>query len=59
MGGLSIAMTLNFAAMYKTLALTPLIYSTLLISIILNEVFAPAKMRAWLIDAADIPTKRD
>jgi len=59
MGGLSIAMTLNFAAMYKTLALTPLIYSTLLISIILSEVFAPAKMRAWLIDAADIPTKRD
>ncbi len=57
-GGLSVAIALNFDAVYGHTIFGPAVYTTLLLGIIISDILSYARTRSWLIDATDVRLRK-
>ncbi|MEM4251833.1 MAG: hypothetical protein QW828_08375, partial [Candidatus Bathyarchaeia archaeon] len=57
-GGLSVAIALNFDAVYGQTIFGPAVYTTLLLGIIISDILSYARTRSWLIDATDVRLRK-
>lgn len=57
-GGLSVAIALNFDAVYGHTIFGPAVYTTLLLGIIISDILSYARTRSWLIDATDVKLRK-
>jgi Kef-type K+ transport system membrane component KefB len=58
-GGLSVAMALNFIAVFGRLKLAPELYLLILLSILASEAIAFQSARRWVIDATDVALAKE
>ncbi|MDW8412601.1 MAG: cation:proton antiporter [Acidobacteriota bacterium] len=58
-GGLSVAMILNFDAVYGQTLYGPAVYTTLLLGVIISDVLSYSRTRSWLIDATGVRLEKN
>ena len=55
-GGLSAAILLDFSQVFGSLPAGALVYNTMIVAIVLSEIFSYVRARSWLLDHTDVPS---
>ncbi len=53
-GGLSVAMALDYLEVYESSEQAAIVYSTIILGVLVSEIFSYRYTRRWLIDATDV-----